>query len=118
MYVIQPPILVIIAALAMFRRLEGQWLWLALALYALSMAVMGFFRADYVATWFGRRGDQTRLEGEHQPISQHEQRDQQYRPFYSRGAGKACTFRFVRGLESVHDEDARCVRVLAFVLLF
>jgi hypothetical protein len=51
-------LLVIVVALTMFRRLEGLRLWLALAFYALSMAMMEFFRADYVATWFGRRGDQ------------------------------------------------------------
>jgi phosphatidylglycerol:prolipoprotein diacylglycerol transferase len=51
-------LLAIIVALTVFRRFEGLRLWLALALYALSMAVIEFFRADYVATWFGRRGDQ------------------------------------------------------------
>lgn len=51
-------VLVIVVLLTLFERFEGTRLWLALALYALSMAVLEFFRADYVATWFGRRGDQ------------------------------------------------------------
>ncbi len=44
--------------LTIIHWLVGLRLWLALALYALGMAVIDFFRADYVPTWFGRRADQ------------------------------------------------------------
>lgn len=32
--------------------------WISLAIFALGMFVIGFFRADYVPVWFGRRADQ------------------------------------------------------------
>jgi len=51
-------LLLIVMTLTALRHFEGLQLWFALAFYALSMAVMDFFRADYVAIWFGRRGDQ------------------------------------------------------------
>ncbi|MDW8299698.1 MAG: prolipoprotein diacylglyceryl transferase [Anaerolineae bacterium] len=40
------------------RRLSGARLWLVLALYALGMALISGFRAEYVPYWFGVRADQ------------------------------------------------------------
>lgn len=51
-------VLVVVVVLTAFRWLSGLRLWLALTLYALGMAVISFFRAEYVPTWFGRRADQ------------------------------------------------------------
>lgn len=51
-------VLILIIVLTAFRWLTGLRLWLALTLYALGMAVIDFFRAEYVPTWFGRRADQ------------------------------------------------------------
>ncbi len=51
-------VLIVVAALTWFDLLAGARLWLALALYSVGMAVIDFFRAEYVPTWFGRRADQ------------------------------------------------------------
>ncbi len=50
--------LLLVIALAGLHRLAGLRLWLALSLYSLGMAVIDFFRAEYVPLWFGRRADQ------------------------------------------------------------
>jgi phosphatidylglycerol---prolipoprotein diacylglyceryl transferase len=51
-------VLAVIIVLVILRWLIGLRLWLALTLYALGMAVISFFRAEYVPIWFGRRADQ------------------------------------------------------------
>jgi len=51
-------VFVIVLALTVLRWLVGLRLWAALSLLALGMAVIDFFRADYVPTWAGRRADQ------------------------------------------------------------
>lgn len=51
-------VLAVIGALALARRLEGRRLWVALLIYSLGMALLGFFRAEYAPLWFGRRADQ------------------------------------------------------------
>jgi phosphatidylglycerol---prolipoprotein diacylglyceryl transferase len=51
-------VLAVVLALVAFERFGGARLWLALALYSLGMALISFFRAEYVPTWFGRRADQ------------------------------------------------------------
>ncbi|MBX3064169.1 MAG: prolipoprotein diacylglyceryl transferase [Anaerolineae bacterium] len=38
--------------------LYGGKLWIALILYGIGMALIGFFRAEYVPIWLGRRADQ------------------------------------------------------------
>jgi phosphatidylglycerol:prolipoprotein diacylglycerol transferase len=47
-----------VVALTAFGWLSGLRLWLALTFYSLGMAVIDFFRAEYVPTWLGRRADQ------------------------------------------------------------
>jgi prolipoprotein diacylglyceryltransferase len=37
---------------------NGSRLWLILAIFAIGTGMIGFFRADYVPVWFGRRADQ------------------------------------------------------------
>ncbi len=51
-------VLIVVAAATYYRLLAGLRLWLALALYSFGMAIIDFFRAEYVPTWFGRRADQ------------------------------------------------------------
>ena len=51
-------VLIGVAALTAFGWLSGLRLWLALTAYSLGMALIDFFRAEYVPTWFGRRADQ------------------------------------------------------------
>jgi phosphatidylglycerol:prolipoprotein diacylglycerol transferase len=51
-------VLIGVAALTAFGWLSGLRLWLALTVYSLGMAIIDFFRAEYVPTWFGRRADQ------------------------------------------------------------
>lgn len=51
-------VLIVIIVLTALRWVIGLRLWLALTLYALGMAVIDFFRAEYVPTWFDRRADQ------------------------------------------------------------
>jgi prolipoprotein diacylglyceryltransferase len=46
------------AALWLTRALYGSRLWLLLAVFALGMGLIGFFRADYVPLWGERRADQ------------------------------------------------------------
>jgi prolipoprotein diacylglyceryltransferase len=47
-----------VLVLALARRAEGLRLWLALLIYALGMALLSFFRAEYVPTLLSRRADQ------------------------------------------------------------
>jgi phosphatidylglycerol:prolipoprotein diacylglycerol transferase len=49
---------VFILILTVFGWLRGLRLWLALIVYGLGMALIDFFRAEYVPQWFGRRADQ------------------------------------------------------------
>jgi phosphatidylglycerol:prolipoprotein diacylglycerol transferase len=51
-------VLLLVALWSALRLLRGLRLWLALIIYALAMAVLGFFRAEYVPVWFERRADQ------------------------------------------------------------
>jgi phosphatidylglycerol:prolipoprotein diacylglycerol transferase len=51
-------VLLVVVVMTALRWLTGLRLWLALTLYALGMAVISFFRAEYVPMWFGRRADQ------------------------------------------------------------
>jgi len=53
-------VLVLLAVILItpLRRFYGVRLWLALALYALGMGVISFFRAEYVPFWFDHRADQ------------------------------------------------------------
>ncbi|MCC7452251.1 MAG: prolipoprotein diacylglyceryl transferase [Anaerolineae bacterium] len=50
-------VLAVVLMLTAIRWLVGLRLWVALALLALGMAVIDFFRADYVPMWGGRRAD-------------------------------------------------------------
>jgi phosphatidylglycerol:prolipoprotein diacylglycerol transferase len=47
-----------ITTLLPYGWLRGLRLWLALIVYGLGMALIDFFRAEYVPQWFGRRADQ------------------------------------------------------------
>ena len=51
-------VLVLILALTALNKLSGLRFWLGLALYSLGLAVLDFFRAEYVPLWAGRRADQ------------------------------------------------------------
>jgi prolipoprotein diacylglyceryltransferase len=51
-------VLIIMLVLTALRRFSGSRLWIALGLYGLCMALLDFFRADYVPTLFNRRADQ------------------------------------------------------------
>jgi prolipoprotein diacylglyceryltransferase len=51
-------ILLLVAVWSALHLLRGLRLWLALIIYALAMAVLGFFRAEYAPVWFERRADQ------------------------------------------------------------
>lgn len=51
-------VLVIIVGLTLLRWVPGLRLWLALIVYGIGMALIDFFRAEYVPTIMGRRADQ------------------------------------------------------------
>src|SRR5262249_2119497 len=51
-------VLLIVGLLILFRRLSGLRLWLGLVIYGFGMALIDFFRADFVPTWIGHRADQ------------------------------------------------------------
>ncbi|MBX3083799.1 MAG: prolipoprotein diacylglyceryl transferase [Anaerolineae bacterium] len=51
-------IFAIMLLLTAFRRFDGTRLWIAIGLYALCMAFIAFFRADYVPMLFNHRADQ------------------------------------------------------------
>jgi phosphatidylglycerol---prolipoprotein diacylglyceryl transferase len=51
-------VLIVVVAATVYDWLAGLRLWLALALYSLGMALIDFFRAEYVPIWLGRRSDQ------------------------------------------------------------
>ncbi|MEP7285177.1 MAG: prolipoprotein diacylglyceryl transferase family protein [Chloroflexota bacterium] len=51
-------ILLLVVLLTVFNSLSGSRLWLVLALFAEAMAIIAFFRAEYVPLWFGHRADQ------------------------------------------------------------
>ena len=51
-------ILADVIVLTALNKLPGLRFWLALALYSLGLAVLDFFRAEYVPIWAGRRADQ------------------------------------------------------------
>lgn len=56
--VIAVAVFLLVAVWSALRLLHGLRLWLALLVYALAMAVLGFFRAEYVPVWLDRRADQ------------------------------------------------------------
>lgn len=47
-----------VLVLSALKRLPGLRFWMVLALYSLGLAVIDFFRAEYVPIWAGRRADQ------------------------------------------------------------
>jgi uncharacterized membrane protein len=51
-------LLLIVLILTALGWLPGQRFWFALTLYSLGMALLDFFRAEYVPIWFDHRADQ------------------------------------------------------------
>jgi phosphatidylglycerol---prolipoprotein diacylglyceryl transferase len=51
-------VLLVMVLITVLHRFDGLRLWIALGLYAACMAIISFFRADYVPTLFNRRADQ------------------------------------------------------------
>ena len=51
-------VLLIMMLITLLQRFIGVRLWIALGMYATCIAVISFFRADYVPTLFNRRADQ------------------------------------------------------------
>ena len=49
---------IVVIALSLSRHTRGLRLWVVLGSFGLLMALLSFFRADMVASWFGHRADQ------------------------------------------------------------